>query len=112
MQQITIEQMKQLPRDRYNFIIFPSHEEALRVYDLVTVKGASPLFLGYRRKLSNIPLIRIGHPQYEDDFCPGDVEPISGKSLEVSILYYYPEAIVEEYNLYFYIPQQHKFKEL
>ena len=90
MQPIILQQIRELPRDRFNFIIFSSNKEAINVYYQVTTKEERGLL--FTTEHNNIPLIRIGHPSNNDVYCPTDVPRIQDKTLEDSILSYYHYA--------------------
>ena len=90
MQPITLQQIRELPRDRYNFILFSSNKEALNVYyQVVTDEDRGTI---YEAEPNNIPLIRVGHHRDKDVYCPTDVHRIEGKTVENSILFYYHYA--------------------
>ena len=108
MQPITLQQIKQLPRDRYNFILFSSNEEAIKVYYLVPPEGERRTI--YEAEPNNIPLIRVGDPRDKDVYCPTDVPRIEGKTVENSILFYYHYA--REVGATFYKYQPITLKEL
>ena len=54
MQPITLQQIRELPRDRFNFIIFSSNEEAINVYYQVTTEEERGIL--FNAEHNNIPL--------------------------------------------------------
>ena len=108
MQPITLQQIRELPRDRYNFIIFSSNEEAIKMYNLVATKDEQRRI--YDVEPNSIPLIRVGSPYEKSIYCPSGIHHIRGKTLEDSVLSYHSGA--EEATSHFYKYQPITLKEL
>lgn len=109
MQLITLQQIRELPRDRYNFIICSSNEEAIKLYHIVTPEEEQIEMGGIAFYTNNIPLIRVGNTSDGDTYCPVDVTN-SNRTIQESILDYYSWVIPN--NAYFYKYQPIQFKEL